>query len=279
VVSVSPADEAIGVRADAEIVFTFNEPMNTTEAERAYESDDIPPSGVAMSWSADDTVLTVHPNELLKYGPTAGSATAPFVYATTITKVARDRAGNRMLGDFSASFQTLRHLGYSLPIVDRKRVKHPTSGPDSVSGVCSDSTGTISIGDGGTDIGYGLLVTFSTASLPALERPEDLEKATLSFSITDLAGGLGALHMYRLHVDPDGATWVVSPVLEDIPLGDGTSIAQDVTSGFVADLAARDDDLVQYFVRYEASTDADQVADNTVIPCSSVHLTMKYLGP
>ena len=68
IVSVSPANGATGVRANANIVVTFSEPMDPVRRLRtAYQSADIPNAGVTFGWSADDTVLTIDPNSDLLY--------------------------------------------------------------------------------------------------------------------------------------------------------------------------------------------------------------------
>lgn len=277
VVSVSPADGAKGVREDAEIVFTFSEPMNTTEVERAYESEKLPAESVTFSWSTDGTVLTVHPNEPLELGSGLAGEMRPSIHSTTITKVARDLAGNRMTADFTASFETLRKLLYSLPIEIFRRIKHPEVGADTTGGACDYPSDSMGVGDSNNNNGYAGLFTFSSADVPAVERPEDLMGVTLSFSYTEPQDELGALHAYRLRVDPYDATWT-SPLLEDFLLA-SSPVSVDVTEGFLTELEERTDDRVQYLVRHDDASNGDSQEDSILIPCSSIQLRMSYWGP
>jgi hypothetical protein len=223
-------------------------------------------------------VFTVHPNELLKYGSALGGMPRSGRYATTLTNVARDVAGNRMASDFTASFTTLAEHSYSLPIGNRRHIKHPLVGTDATYSSCSEPDGVTKIGDSDADAGYGVLLTFATDMMPALERPEDLLSATLSFSYTEPQSELRGLHAYRIRVEPVEATWS-TPILEDIPLMNDGGESVDVLAGLASDLVERTDAQSQYFVRYELATNGDSLEDFAPISCSSMHLAVRYLGP
>jgi hypothetical protein len=286
VVSVSPEDGAIGVRADTDIVITFNEPMDRGEAEKGYESVELPPSAVTFSWSMGGRVLTVHPNEPLLYGtPMAGgtSAEPPKIYGIAMTTVARDEAGNRMAAEKAFSFQTLRKIQRQLAVPAIRRVVLSPSGVSFAPIACDGNVDDF-IGDGEGNLGFGLLATFSTTVSPAYELPEDLLSATFAFSGDPPLTGFGALHAFRVRVPvlPDDAEWAMTGeeelTLTSTSTGTSTNAwSADVRSGFVADLAERDDGSTQYYVRYELPTNDDNTEQAQQILCASVRVTLGYL--
>ena len=115
VISVSPATGTTGVRKDTSISIVFSEPMNREKTQAAYSSPDLPSSGVAFSWTTDDTVLTIDPTIDLTYAadtvPTSASAKK---YAFTIATTATDRAGNGLQAEHASSFTTSREAAQAL---------------------------------------------------------------------------------------------------------------------------------------------------------------------
>src|SRR6201999_3397269 len=63
VVSVSPADQAVGVESDATIVITFSEPMDLQATQTALQSPELPLSAAVLTWDPDGKVLTITPNQ------------------------------------------------------------------------------------------------------------------------------------------------------------------------------------------------------------------------
>jgi hypothetical protein len=285
VVSVFPEDGALGVRADTDIVITFNEPMDRVEAEKAYESVELPPSSVTFSWSGGGTVLTVHPEEPLVYAMagfadvgTPGAAAKS--YAMAMTTVARDEAGNRLAEERAFSFKTLRKVPQVLTIADTRRVRHEEGEPDRFLTGCASNT-EMHVGDGNSNVGYAFLVSFSTSLVPGYELPEDLLEAQLSFTTTTVPTVLGALRAYRVRLsDLDAATWAMPVESELALMGIGSSLTTaDAKAGFLADVAKRDDGMTQYFIRFTLPTNGDDVEHTVTIPCSSVRFTATYLAP
>ena len=135
ILSVSPANGALGVRADANVVITFTEPMNRASAELAYELTSIPASGASFVWSDDSTVLTVNPDTDLAYAVgTSTSFPSQRSYSLTIRRGAEDAAGNAMENDVAWSFETLLRISQDL-VPDQYAVR---MGPPAGS-VCSGS--------------------------------------------------------------------------------------------------------------------------------------------
>jgi hypothetical protein len=274
VVEVSPEDAATGVRADADIVVTFSEPMNRVETEKAYSSLDLPTKNVIFSWSNGDRRLTIHPNNGLEYGEwTAGSATNhDQVYSYLIENTARDKAGNLLGGDLEFAFTMLREYSEQLTMVSASVVP---GGP--VSASCT-LTPTLSLGDIATQDGRGLLATFSTAGTDWLDDGLDSFRVDLTFDTTVVTSFLGPLHVDRVREDPATATWA-TPVLEQLSLTQaGSSWTADAREGLLTDVAERTDDRTQYFIHHELQTNNDGTAQVTQLTCSSLKLRVSYLG-
>ena len=107
VVSITPASGATGVAKDANIVVVFSEKMNQAATQAAYQSTDLPASGVTFSWNAEGTTLTINPNADLAY--TAAGKTYAFNLITTATDV----VGNALPATAS-SFKTFRQITTTL---------------------------------------------------------------------------------------------------------------------------------------------------------------------
>jgi Bacterial Ig-like domain len=117
IVSVSPADGAIGVAKDTDIVIKFSEPMNKIATKAAYESatSRILPIQVSINLSADGTEMTINPNADLFMAAGADPATVVAIpYAFQITNIGTDLAGNALTTS-SFGFKTRRVITQNLP--------------------------------------------------------------------------------------------------------------------------------------------------------------------
>ena len=98
VVSVSPADGSIGVTADAKIIVTFSKPMDQAATQAAYQSADLPSTGVTFDWNAAATEMTVKPNAPLIYATGSDpNAVVAKAYAFRLTSTAKDKTGNALV--------------------------------------------------------------------------------------------------------------------------------------------------------------------------------------
>jgi Bacterial Ig-like domain len=116
IVSIEPANGAVGVQKDTNIVVTFSQPMNTLETQAAYSSasPELDATNVMFSWSADQTVLTINPNSDLAYS-TGGSPILvfPIQYSFSISDLATDIEGSALLST-SSSFRTFKLIQTNL---------------------------------------------------------------------------------------------------------------------------------------------------------------------
>jgi hypothetical protein len=116
IVSIEPANGAVGVQKDTNIVVTFSQPMNTLETQAAYSSasPELDAANVTFNWSADQTVLTINPNGDLAYS--TGShpiLVSPIQYGFSISDLATDVEGKSMLSTTS-SFRTFKLIQTNL---------------------------------------------------------------------------------------------------------------------------------------------------------------------
>jgi hypothetical protein len=97
IVSITPADEEIGVQGNANVVVTFSEPMDKADAQFAFSMSHGGPG--VFSWNGDDTVMTFNPGSNIDYGT---------VVTVTIDDSAADKDGLGMDDDFESEFRILR---------------------------------------------------------------------------------------------------------------------------------------------------------------------------
>ena len=99
IVSITPADDAIGVIADTNVVVTFSEPMDKADVQAAFSISHGNPG--VFSWNPAATVMTFNPGASLPYGANV---------TLSISHTAADAAGLEMEDDFDANFKVLRQL-------------------------------------------------------------------------------------------------------------------------------------------------------------------------
>ena len=111
-ISVTPAGNAIGVEKTANIVITFSEAMDRAKTEAAYKSNSagIRANEVSFSWNQAGTVLTINPNNDLKYKAIDNLDELGFEYAFELTNDATDLAGNNLVNTLAPKFRTLRNM-------------------------------------------------------------------------------------------------------------------------------------------------------------------------
>jgi hypothetical protein len=285
ILSVSPENGSIGVRADTDLVVTFSEPMDRVSTQAAYQSTDIPAGGVAFSWNSESTVLTVSASSDLLYaeGSNANDVMAR-EYAAMIATTAEDEAGNRLEADFGWSFRTMRRITQTF-----------TTGPLNwimSSGLASNNlpcpSATAVVGDTADNIGRHLLVSRDISGLP--DGIDEFEAATLSASqdTTDQAtfdafGPILTRHVSAL--PPTSVTWA-TPTLHTLdafstggPTGQRSVDARIALADDYEHRAERNR-TSQYRLGFERiTTNADDTVNSIRFGCASFVLTGQYLIP
>jgi hypothetical protein len=243
VLSVDPANNAKGVRDDANIVITFSEEMDQAATQAAYQSTDLPASEVTFSWNAEGTVLTIQPNDFLEYAAGEDPSIEAVIY-TFYVGAAKDVAGNSLI-PFSSSFSTLKVIVIS--IYATATLDGDCYGSES----CDTSSTTFLVGDlatAPTDSGYRSFVSFDLTSIPVGVVTDEarliINKEGTNFNPDPYALGSMLLEHVNYGDSLSGEDYD-TPVLADLGIYDSASapatgyLASDVTSAVNDDLANR----------------------------------------
>jgi hypothetical protein len=277
-VTVSPAASQTGVRSDAKIVFTFDEPMDGAKTEAAYASDSLPAAKVTFGWNAAGDVLTVTPKEPLAYAE-GDAATAALAYGARIGRAATDRAGNPLPADAVATFTTLRRLTHAAPLVG-SLTGAASSQPVAVSGG-------LLVGDGTNGLSFKGFMTFTLEGMP--KDVVEVEKATLTVVQHSLAGApdssLGALSLDHISYGAlDVSVLTVKPTQTTTVTYVAAAPASrwsTVTPMVADDLANRDarQNRTQYRLSYATPTNGDNLPDGFSVGEGAMKLAIVYLVP
>ena len=282
IVEITPGDGDEGVRSDVVLVVTFDEPMDRVATQAGYQSRDIAAGSVVFSWSADDTILTIDPNDDLAYAEGSDRAVVEaLAYAFSMTATATDLAGNPLSNPAVVTFTTLRRITPRLPAVDAMTGDVALNGTSLGIEVC--------IGDqyymAGTDGWVNGGITFDISSLPA--GIEEFQSATLEGDQVALNGTpysvLGDLRAEHV-VFPTLVELWDAVLLEDVgvfsnsPTFGDRSI--DVLAQIEADYAGADG-LSQYRLAFEQLSDGDGAPDYACFSKApdALFLALDYLVP
>lgn len=282
VVSSTPANGDVGVRADAPVVIVFSEPMDGESVEGSLATASL--GEVTLSWNAAGDTLTITPVEPLAYAEGVGTdpdAIDALVYNVVVGTAPVDLAGNPITEGYQTVFRTYKSLETTFEIDNLLTGSITTNG-----GQLGDDD-PILIGDDNNDLPYRGLMSFDISALPA----DAAEIAAATFA-TRQESGLGAPYaslgtkLQLEHVsftDFDASEFSKAP---HASMGDFSEAGQvvievDVTSAVEDDRANRADrgDRSQYRLRYELATDEDGTADLAVISRALAELTVTYLHP
>lgn len=277
IVSVSPADGALGVRGDTNLVITFSEPMDRVTTQAAYQSADIPAAGVTFSWNSNSTVLTVDPIVDLPYAEGTAPSSPARQFAISITDTAEDLAGNRLLAPNAWLFSTLRRVTQSLASAGTWTVDYMSNREE-----CQESVG---IGDDGRAGVLGV-VAFNFGDVPA--GVAEWESAVLAGRQTGVQGTpygstrLGVLRAYSMGAAEPSSIMFGTPVVRDLGVFSSASTAGvrmiGALDAVIADYAEAGSRgaYSMYRLSFERGQTADTIIDSAVFECTFT-LTLSYI--
>ncbi len=283
VVSVTPANGAIGVRADASVIFEFSEPMDRYSVEHNLLSDDL---GLTFAdWNEAGDALTLTPKEPLSY--VTGEGVAPGAlsanrYHVVLGTGATDLAGSGIVSGAETVFETLKELTTTL---ERDNM---LTGTATAARQVSDSDDFLDVGDDDNDEGHRSFVSFDLAMLPwgSVEVVEATLTATqISEAIGQPYVELGtAVIIDQVIFDAlDNGAFNTDPLSEvgDFAVSGDVELAIDVTPEVHDDLVNRLDraDLSQFRLRFETINNEDGGADQVLIGREDLLLSVTYLVP
>jgi hypothetical protein len=288
VLSVSPADGAVGVKSDASIVIRFSEPMDRLATQAAYQSESVPSGSVTFSWNDESTELTVLPDAPLEYStgddPELVEARSMSFF---ISASAANAAGNHLAQPYEFSFALLRQIELTLFAVQDRDLSGSFRSNDTYgAGQCARDQVNMCVGDvrvGGASEQYKGFISFELVDVP--DAVQDFS-ALLSLEITGMAGnpfgGLGGLVLEHAAFDTIGAGAFSADALDEVGLiavdgGAGTIVNADVSAAFMTDQFDRG--LTQYRLRFEDETDGDITSDTVLSAWDTQTLDVTYLLP
>jgi hypothetical protein len=186
-VQVSPAEGAVGVLAEAPIVLTFSEPMNTASVHAAWSSLNLPAEALNFSWNPAGTVLTVDASGVLEHQ--AGDQNVMALgYDFSLQINAVDAEGDPLASPFTTWFDTARDVTMVIPASPSV-----PSGTGSFDGTAS--TDVLRVGDSASNTTWRAFTTFDLSSVP--EGVVRWEEAVLAANQASVEGapyeGLGGL--------------------------------------------------------------------------------------
>jgi hypothetical protein len=293
IVSVSPADGALGVSGDASIVIRFSEPMDREDTEAAYQSESVPSGSVSFAWSEDDTELTITSLEPLAYdvGEDPSSVQARRV-SYFISASARSAGGRQLSQPYEYSFFLLRQVVFTaFAVEDRELSGNFRSNDTYGAGSCAFDEDSMCVGDvrvDGESEQYRGFISFELPAVPGV--PLEL-RADLGLEIASTSGnpfaGLGELLLEQVRFDAIGLeAFSAEPLssLGGIAGAGGTFISADVTAAVLSDLTSDETPeagarLSQFRLRFEDATDGDRTSDAIVSAVDTIALDVTYLLP
>jgi Bacterial Ig-like domain len=173
IVSIEPANGAVGVKKDTNIVVTFSQPMNTLETEAAYYSknEELDGANVRFSWNTDNTELTIDPNNDLQYNSgTHPDEVIERQYGFGFTEKTVDADGN-FLPNIDFSFGTLKIISANIRFYISIEMDTTDRYPRKLF--------ELKLGDDAANLGVRAFAFFNILDLPETLVPEDILGATL----------------------------------------------------------------------------------------------------
>jgi hypothetical protein len=288
VVSVSPADGAVGVDNGQNIVITFSVPMDREATQGAYQSESVPSSSVSFVWNDAGTELTIVPAAPLAYPVGDDPAQVPARRVSFfISASALDLEGRSLSVPFESSFSLLRRVELTLFALQNRDLSGSFRSNDTYgAGQCARGEINMCVGDvrvGNANAQYKGFISFELAELPEAAQSVSAE---LTLEITGMSGNpfgnLGGLVLEHASFDAIGSEAFSAQALDEMGLianagGTGTIVSADVASAFMADRSERA--MTQYRLSFEDNTDGDNTSDAIVSAWDTQTIDVSYLIP
>jgi hypothetical protein len=288
IVTVSPADGAVGVDNGQNIVIEFSAPMDREATESAYQSESVPSGSVSFVWNDAGTQLTIVPDAPLAYPVGDDPVQVPTRRVSFfISASATDLEGRSLAAPFESSFALLRQVEFTLfALQDRDLSGSFRSNDTYGAGQCARAQINMCVGDvrvGGGNEQYKGFISFELSDLPEAAQSVSAE---LTLEITGLSGnpfgGLGGLVLEHASFDVIGSAAFSAQALDELGMianagGTGTIVSADVASAFMADRSERA--MTQYRFRFQDDTDGDNTSDAIVSAWDTQTIDVSYLIP
>jgi Bacterial Ig-like domain len=297
VVSVTPADGALGVRSNDKLVIRFSQPMLKDSVETAYRSSDLPSPVVTFAWSDDFTALTVSPSAPLLYASGNAQADgsvelAAKTYHYGFADGALASAG-RALPELTFSFSTLRQVS-AVSSTDPRLTGNWTDGEGEGIHNClrnaqTPYTPSVCVGDDANNVRYTGFVSFDLSSFPddiAEFLSARLQASALVYGAPESLGDSSLEHVFFAQLDQAALSTAAISTLG--PFYNGASVPndtylvlnEDLTGSVADDYANRvaRSNHSQYRLRF-AKVLANFGWDDVELSTANIRLATTYLIP
>jgi hypothetical protein len=279
ILSMSPANGAVGVREDEPVVITFSEPMDRGSVEGTLFAASL--GDVTLKWNGAGDVLTIVPDEPLPYAQGIGDdpddVTALHYYVVVGTG-ARDLAGNPIVVGAETSFWTMKRMETVYKVDETLTAEVGSEG-----GVSTSSS--VYVGDDAGDTTLRGVFTFPLDTFPA----SAVEIVHARFATRQLGvdgdpyGDLGdkmKIEHVSFGVLADAYDAPALAQLGDFCEEGQVVIMHDVTAAVADDVAHRVErgDRSQYRLYFETLTNGDDYTDYAKISRDLAELTIVYLA-
>jgi hypothetical protein len=297
VVSVTPADGALGVRSNEKLVLRFSQQMLKDSVETAYRSSDLPSPVVTFAWSDDFTTLTISPNAPLLYA--SGNALADGsvelaakTYHYGFADGALASAG-RALPELRFSFSTLRQvsaMSTSDPLLTGNWTDGEGEGIDNcLRNAKAPYTPSVCVGDDANNVRYTGFVSFDLSSFPdniAEFSSARLQASALVYGAPESLGESSLEHVFFAQLDQAALSTAAMSTLgpfyngASVPSGTHLVLNEDLTGGVTDDYANRvaRSKHSQYRLRF-AKVVANGGWDDVELSAANIRLATTYLIP
>jgi hypothetical protein len=293
----TPADGALGVRSDAQLVIQFSQPMAKDSVEAAYHSSDLPTAQVSFVWNERRTELTISPTLPLQYATGAAAADGSVAFSAKAYAFGFHAGASAQNGDalpeLAFSFRTLRQVSYAVP-ADTQLTGSWTDGEGEGIHNCARSAkppyvATVCVGDDLNNVRYDGFLSFDLSALPAgiVEfSSARLQASARVFGSPERLGDNRLAHVWFAELGPAALSAASLAVLgpfytaADLPQGTLLLLSQDLTGSVIDDYANRAARAgrSQYRLSF-ANVTANRDWDDLELPTANIRLATTYLIP
>jgi hypothetical protein len=277
VLSITPPDGATGVRADAQVVIAFSEPMDQASVAGALHAPGL--GDYSLAWNGAGDILTITPETELPYaeGEDPG-AIAPHAFQVALGAAASDLAGNRLEQSSGTTFSTLKSI--EVVLLPDAALTGWASADEFGEGLLAAA----GVNDDDIELRAGF--TFSIQPIPAAA----VEIAHATFVTKQFAYGDPYTELGNLMIDHVSFASVADAFLPDIhgtmgilSYSEAEDIAAEVTSGVEDDRAHRlqRGALSQFRVRFETGASDSGKVEAVFLggEAGNTHMVVHYLHP
>ncbi len=297
VLSVTPADGALGARRDVSIVIRFAQPMNTEATEAAYQSSELPAENLSFSWADDLRTLTLIPHAMLDYAAGAADANGQAVFAAKTYHYGFDGSACDKTGQplpaLAFAFSTLRQVSLALT-ADPQRTGNWTDGEGEGIHNCQRAAKapyqpTVCVGDDANNVRYTGFLSFNLSSLPTTISSFSSARLQANAVAYGAPEALGENHLEHVLFEQLGEAALHSAPLAALgPFYSGPSLqnathlvlSEDLTNAVQDDYANRVAHAEHSSFRLGFSkVAADGSWDDLELPTNGIRLALTYLQP